>query len=99
MHLYKRDVFVYIVTPSGQVLTFKLLSSFPARANSKVDLPQPGGPKSKVILQCGTNQFVWSVQTKHMKEMNSKKSIEMCPTERDTHLKSTLISTNFFFSV
>ena len=55
MHIYKRDVFVYIVTPSGQVLTFKLLSSFPARANSKVDLPQPGGPKSKVILQCGMN--------------------------------------------
>lgn len=34
-----------------QVPTFNFLSSFPARAKSKVDLPEPGGPKSKVILQ------------------------------------------------
>lgn len=78
-----------IVTPSRQVLTFKLPSSFPARAKSKVDLPQPGGPKSKVILQCGTNRFAWSVQTKYMKIINFKNIIKMCPTERDIRLKST----------
>jgi hypothetical protein len=43
---------------SRQVLTFKLLSSFPARAKSRVDFPEPGGPKSKVILQRTTNQCV-----------------------------------------
>lgn len=30
--------------------TFKLLSSFPARASSNVDFPEPGGPNNKVIL-------------------------------------------------
>lgn len=30
--------------------TFKLESSFPARAKSNVDFPEPGGPKSNVIL-------------------------------------------------
>jgi len=28
----------------------RLLSSFPARAKSKVDLPDPGGPNNNVIL-------------------------------------------------
>jgi len=32
-------------------LTFKSLPSFPANANSKVVFPEPGGPKSNVILQ------------------------------------------------
>lgn len=32
------------------VLTFKPGSSFPARAKSNVDLPEPGGPNSRVIL-------------------------------------------------
>jgi len=28
----------------------RLLASFPARAKSKVDLPDPGGPNNNVIL-------------------------------------------------
>lgn len=33
------------------MLTFKVLSSFPARAKSKVDFPELGGPNNKVILK------------------------------------------------
>lgn len=39
-----------LVNNIHQLLTSKLLSSLPARAKSKVDLPELGGPKSKVIL-------------------------------------------------
>jgi len=40
-----------IVNNFTDQLTFKLLSSFPARARSNVDFPEPGGPNNKVILQ------------------------------------------------
>lgn len=40
-----------LLQSSNTILTFKLLSSFPARAKSNVDFPEPGGPNSKVILR------------------------------------------------
>lgn len=50
MHMsYKYN---HVMLNLGEMLTFKpLSSSFPARAKSKVDLPDPGGPKSNVILE------------------------------------------------
>jgi len=40
-----------LMTPKFGFLTFKSLASFPAKAKSKVVFPEPGGPKSNVILQ------------------------------------------------
>ena len=41
---------VEIIKEEFCIDTFKLASSFPARAKSNVDFPEPGGPKSNAIL-------------------------------------------------
>lgn len=49
--------------------TLRLLSSFPARAKSKVVFPDPGGPNSNVILQTTHNilSFIFITMQTYMK--------------------------------